>query len=69
MLKSDFLVFEKLCTVLFGKGRLKITMKRYAACCVYQDYTFTQATCAGAPQNLRPKLSVHVVTIIPRKKN
>ena len=30
---------QKLCTVLFGRGRLKITMKRHLACCVCQYCT------------------------------
>ena len=41
--------------VRYGAGRLKITMKRQAACCVCQDYTVIQATRALAPHNLRPR--------------
>ena len=55
LLGDESLAPEKLCTILFGSGRLKITMKRHAACCRSQDYTFTQATRARAPQNLRPR--------------
>ena len=46
---------EKLCTVLFGTGRLKKTMKHHVACYMCQDYTFTQATHVHVPQNLRPR--------------
>ena len=52
---NKFLAPEKLCTILFGAGSLIFTMKRHAAFCVCQDYTFTQATGARAPQNLRPR--------------
>ena len=51
---DESLVPEKLSTILFGTGRLKITMKRHAACCVCQDYTFTEATRARTPQNWKP---------------
>ena len=43
---DEFLALEKLCTVLFCTGKLKITKKRTAACA-----KITQATCARAPQN------------------
>ena len=39
LLRNDSLATEKLCTVLFGKNRLKITMKRHSACCMRQYYT------------------------------
>ena len=54
LLRNESLASEKLCTVVFGRGRLKITMKRYdtklAACA-----NITQATHACAVQNLRPR--------------
>ena len=34
---DESLAPAKLCTALFGTGRLKITMKRHAACCIGQD--------------------------------
>ena len=55
LLGVETLAPEKLCTMLFGTDRLKITMKRQAACCVCQDYSFTQAIRAHAPHNLRPR--------------
>ena len=39
LLGDKSLDLEKLCTVLSGTGRLKLTMKGHAACCVCQDYT------------------------------
>ena len=37
--RDESLTPEKVCTVLFGRGRLKITMKRHTACCMCQYYT------------------------------
>ena len=42
---------KKLCTILFGTGRLKITMKRHTTCNMCQDYTRNSASVL---QNLRP---------------
>ena len=39
LLRDESFAPEKLSTVLFGTGRLKITMKRHMACWVYQYYT------------------------------
>ena len=63
---DESLAPEKLCTILFGAGRLKITLKHHVACCMSQDYTFTQATRTHAPQNLRPQTGV---CIQHRKEN
>ena len=43
---------EKVCIVLFGRGRLKITMKRHTAIAACAN--IAQATRVRAPQNLRP---------------
>ena len=43
LLRDESLAPEKLCTALFGRGRLKITMKRH----------ITQAT--RTPRNSRPR--------------
>ena len=37
---------EKLCTVVFGTDRLKITVLRHEACCVRLDYTSNLWPCA-----------------------
>ena len=42
-------------------------MKRQAACCVCQDYTFTQATRALAPHNLRPRAGDCTSRLVYRK--
>ena len=46
LLGDESLAPEKLCTVLFGTGGLKITMERHVACCVCQDYTNNLYPCA-----------------------
>ena len=42
LLGDELLAPEKLCGVLFGTGKLKITMKHHTACCECQDYTNKQ---------------------------
>ena len=44
---EESLSTEKLCSVLFGAGRLKITMKHHAACCACQDYSGNLCPCAA----------------------
>ena len=44
--KKSF-ALEKICTVLFAKGNLQITMKRHAACCVCQYYSSNSCPCAA----------------------
>ena len=43
---------EKLSMVFFSAGRLKITMKRHAACCMCQDYTSSSCLCAAEFQTV-----------------
>ena len=45
--RDESLAPEKVCTVLFGRGRLKITMKRHTACCVRQYCTSNSCPCAA----------------------
>ena len=45
--RDESLAPEKVCTVLFGRGRLKITMKRHTACCVGQYCTSNSCLCAA----------------------
>ena len=53
LLGDESLTLEKLVyTALFGTGRLKITMKRHAACCMSQDYTCYWCQCANFSFNL-----------------
>ena len=47
MLSNESLAPEKVCTVFFGRGKLKITMKRLAACCVCQYYASNSYLCAA----------------------
>ena len=37
---------EKACTVLFGRGKFQITMKRQAACCMCQYHKSNSCQCA-----------------------
>ena len=49
--RDESLAPEKVCTVLFGRGRLKVTMKRHtAAACA----NIAQVIRVRAQQNLRP---------------
>ena len=47
LLRDESLASEKLCTVSFGRDRLKITMKRHAACCMCQYYKSNSCPCAA----------------------
>ena len=47
LLRDESLASEKLSSVLFGRGKLKITIKHHLGCC--------RATRALVPQNLRPR--------------
>ena len=53
LLGNAILALKKLCTVLFDTGKLKITMKRHAACFMDQEYTCNSCRTACAPQNFR----------------
>ena len=49
LLGDESLANGKLCAVLFGTGRLKITTKHHTSCCICQE-KITVATCAHVPQ-------------------
>ena len=53
LLRDESLAPEKLCTVLFGRNRLKITVKRHTRLATCANITL--ATCGRAPQNLKPQ--------------
>ena len=59
LLGDEPLASEELHTVLFGTRRLKITIKRYTACCVCQDYA---SNVCQDKQNFRSRAgdSVHL---------
>ena len=46
-LSNESLAPEKACTVLFGRGKLKTTMKRQAACCMCQYYASHSCQCTA----------------------
>ena len=55
LLGDELLAPEKLCGVLFGTGKLKITMKHHTACCECQDYTNKQLVpTTHVSQNFKP---------------
>ena len=47
LLRDESLASEKVCTVLFVRGRLKITLKPHTACCVCQYCTSNSCPCAA----------------------
>ena len=50
---DESLAPEKLCNLLLGTGKLKITMKHHVACCKCYCSKIAQATCARVPLNFR----------------
>ena len=66
LLGDESLAPKKVCTELFGTGRLKIIMNRHAACCMRQDHTsnpteFQTASCRLHTSSLEVKLREHAM--------